>query len=66
MSKNRSSFLKRDREARKREKQVAKKQRREDRKRVDQEVDNASGAAAPDGAAQNDSPAEQPDHDSQP
>jgi hypothetical protein len=35
MSKNRSSFLKRDREARKREKAAMKVQRREDRKRGD-------------------------------
>ena len=46
MSKNRSSFLKRDREARKREKQVAKQQRREDRKKSDQAGD-ATGPAAP-------------------
>mgnify|MGYP007044076968 CR=1 FL=1 len=37
MSKNRSSFLKRDREARKNEKRAVKRQRRDDRKRGDQQ-----------------------------
>lgn len=41
MSKNRSSFLKRDREAKKREKRETKKQRREDRKREDQQAGEA-------------------------
>lgn len=45
MSKNRSSFLKRDREARKREKQALKQQRREERKRGDQE-EGVPGASA--------------------
>lgn len=45
MSKNRSSALKRDREARKNEKRAMKKQRREDRKSGDQ-----SGEIPADGA----------------
>ena len=50
MSKNRSSFLKRGREAKKREKQAMKQQRREDRKRGDQqpgEADDFGAASAP-------------------
>jgi hypothetical protein len=49
LSKNRSSFLKRDREARKNEKRAMKRQRREDRKRDIESQVSADGIPAEQG-----------------